>query len=358
MVVAAAPALVACGVELSAPPRHVDDARFGRIARAPAEGVPQRDVVCPHWEAYFQSLDPYALSHTSFPETDVQDSCYVPVEHDQATGTVRPAAEPARGCAYPDEAGLARIDRLAGALERRDRAAYDELFSCPLTTTQKDAAARHNARVLRSLAARARAGGSWPYAAVVTPGHGLPEQAACALAQTLPDAPCSTIGPEDMVRLGGNVPRTERAVAAVKGGVAPIVIASGGAIHSCMVEAFAIAQLATCTYGLEDDRVLVEPCAQHTHTNLRNAGRWMVAMGARTGYLLTDDFIQSRYFEDFTGFEFLLGSVDQRSLRDFGFIIGSWRLASRGIRAGFWFTPYRFWAEPKDELGSLTCVDW
>ena len=49
---------------------------------------------------------------------------------------------------------------------------------------------------------------------------------------------------------------------------------------------------------------------------------------------------------------------DERSLRDWGYVIGSWRQASTGIRAGFWFTPYRFWAEPRDGLGSVTCVDF
>jgi hypothetical protein len=28
-----------------------------------------------------------------------------------------------------------------------------------------------------------------------------------------------------------------------------------------------------------------------------------------------------------------------------------------GNKGGFWFTPYRFWAEPRDGLGSVTCVD-
>jgi hypothetical protein len=79
-------------------------------------------------------------------------------------------------------------------------------------------------------------------------------------------------------------------------------------------------------------------------------------MGGRAAYLLTDDFLQSEYFQDSTGFELLLGSIDQRSLRDWGYVLGSWRQASIGIKAGFWFTPYRFWAEPRDALGSATCV--
>ena len=105
------------------------------------------------------------------------------------------------------------------------------------------------------------------------------------------------------------------------------------------------------------DRIIVEPCADHTHTNLRNSARWVAAMGGRAAYLLTDDGLQSKYFQDWSGFELILGSVDQRSLRDWGYVIGSWRQASIGTAQGFWFTPYRFWAEPRDGLGSVTCVE-
>ena len=102
--------------------------------------------------------------------------------------------------------------------------------------------------------------------------------------------------------------------------------------------------------------VLVEPCAEHTHTNLRNAGRWLVSMKARTGYLVTDDEVQADYFQDWTSLNLVGGSIDDRSLRDWGYVIGSWRQASVGIHAGFWFTPFRFWAEPASGLGSFTCV--
>jgi len=115
-------------------------------------------------------------------------------------------------------------------------------------------------------------------------------------------------------------------------------------------------QLLECGEHIDAERIIVEPCADHTHTNLRNSGRWIHAMGGRAAYLLTDDFLQSEYFQDSTGFELLLGSIDQRSLRDWGYVLGSWRQASIGIKAGFWFTPYRFWAEPRDALGSATCV--
>jgi hypothetical protein len=151
--------------------------------------------------------------------------------------------------------------------------------------------------------------------------------------------------------------RTARAADVLRGDVAPVAIVSGGAVHSTVVEAFAMAHLLACDEGIAPTHILLEPCADHTHTNLRNAGRWVHAMGGRAAYVVTDDGIQSDYFQDLHGFEFIGGSIDQRSLRDWGYVIGSWRQASDGIGAGFWFTPYRFWAEPHEGLGSVTCVD-
>ena len=50
------------------------------------------------------------------------------------------------------------------------------------------------------------------------------------------------------------------------------------------------------------------------------------------------------------------GSIDQRALRDFGYLLGAWRQTSVGIDGGYWYTPYRFWAEPRDGLGSFSCI--
>jgi hypothetical protein len=129
-----------------------------------------------------------------------------------------------------------------------------------------------------------------------------------------------------------------------------------------MIEAFGMLYLLQCgsdsssSLASSSPPVLLEPCAEHTHTNLRNSGRWLVAMGARTGYLVTDDGLQSDYFQDGTIENVVAGSLDARSLRDWGYVVGSWRQASVGVQAGFWFTPFRFWAEPKAVLGSFTCV--
>ena len=131
---------------------------------------------------------------------------------------------------------------------------------------------------------------------------------------------------------------------------------SGGAVHAPIVEAFILDYLLTCRFGVPSDAVLMDPCADHTHTNLRNTGALLRALGGRTAYLVTDDGPQAAYLEEWTGFNLVGGSIDQRALRDFGYLLGSHRRASVGMRAGFWYTPYRFWAEPESGIGSFTCI--
>ena len=103
--------------------------------------------------------------------------------------------------------------------------------------------------------------------------------------------------------------------------------------------------------------MLLDPCADHTHTNIRNTGALVTELGARTAYIVTDDGLQGIYLQDWTNFNLIGGSIDQRSLRDFGHLVGAYRQASMGILGGFWFTPYRFWAEPRAQLGSFQCSE-
>jgi hypothetical protein len=228
------------------------------------------------------------------------------------------------------------------------------LLPCKLDPGQRTAVLRHDAHALRALGALE---GTHAYAAVMVPGFGTAAQGASALAGWLPGEACRSLKPGDDARFRVLAERARRGAQAVRGGVAPVVVVSGGAVHSPVVEAFALLHFLQCQYGVAPERVLLEPCAQHTHENLRNAGRFVVAIGGRAAYLVTDDGIQADYFQDWSGFEMILGSIDQRSLRDWGYLPGSWRQASNGIDAGFWFTPYRFWAEPRDGLGAFTCLD-
>ena len=347
----AAPLAAGCGYRQPVPAFAANDARFGRLA-GHAE-PPSQVTMCRHWTSAVVARDEYAITHASFPESDVQTACFTPVTHHGRDVTV--GATP-RGCGYPDASSRERLLALAAELDRlAESSSPHHLFPCTLTPKDRAAACRQNARALRALA---KSPTSYPYAAVLTPGHGLLAQNDTALASYMPADACKPLAEGDLARLGAMPIRTARAADSLRGGAAGVVIVSGGAIHSRVIEAFAMMQLLECRERIEPDRILLEPCAEHTHTNLRNGGRWLAAMGARNAYLLTDDFLQSDYFQDFSGFEYLMGSVDQRSLRDWGYLIGSWRQASIGLKSGFWFTPYRFWAEPKDELGSATCVDY
>ena len=343
------------GIHYAVPRRPwARDARFGFLGGSgPA---PSRAALCRDWQAAVEDRDPHATSHDSYPETDPARACFTFVDHGPRGVRVGPAPQ---GCGFPVADGAERLERLASELRARpDGAIARGLFECELTPADRRAAIEHNAGALTHLAARARAGAPAPapYTAVVIPGYGASEQRETSLVGWRPGDPCLPLSTADQERLGVNVVRAVRGAAALRGGVAPVIIVSGGAVHSPVVEAFALAHLLQCTLPVRADEILLEPCARHTHTNLRNAGRWIVAMGGRAAYVLTDDGLQDDYLQEWSGFEMIAGSLDRRSLRDWGTLLGSWRQASRGIDSGFWYTPYRFWAEPRDGLGSWTCV--
>jgi hypothetical protein len=72
------------------------------------------------------------------------------------------------------------------------------------------------------------------------------------------------------------------------GGVAGTIIVSGGAVHSPDNEAFLMRQWLV-DHGVDAGRILVEPCARHTTTNLRNGGRIVLASGAEEAVIVTSD---------------------------------------------------------------------
>ncbi len=323
-------ALAGCPYRAPTPKFGLEDARAGRFVGPP----PSKAALCKHWLSA-TSRDEWAMVHTSFPDTSPEASCFTPVTtHADHSVTFPPAP---RGCAFPS-APIPVID--PGA---------PNLLPCDVRDRARVVA--HNAHVLERL--RERHAGS-PYAAVVLAGEGREAQAEL-LRGYVPDDACASL--PEVPALGAMPARAAHAAAALRVGVAPIAIVTGGSPHSRLVEAFALFHLLTCKERIEPDRILLEPCAEHTHTNLRNAARWLDAIGARAAYLVTDDSLQADYFQDASMFDFIFGTIDQRSLRDWGWLIGSWHQASVGRKSGFWFTPYRFWAEPQEGLGRVTCVN-
>lgn len=85
-----------------------------------------------------------------------------------------------------------------------------------------------------------------------------------------------------------NIRRLERAAADLGAGLAPAVIVSGAAVHSPDNEAVLMREW-LIVHGVEPARILVEPFARHTTTNLRNAGRILLAHGAREALVVTSD---------------------------------------------------------------------
>jgi hypothetical protein len=80
--------------------------------------------------------------------------------------------------------------------------------------------------------------------------------------------------------------RLEEAHRALAAGRAEAVIVSGGAVHSDDNEAVLMRRWLVAR-GADPTRILVEPCARHTTTNLRNAGRMMLAAGAGEALIVT-----------------------------------------------------------------------
>jgi hypothetical protein len=345
----------ACGCgRASLPGGGVEPAALGRCA-----GAFDAAAACGAWDEATASCQGDAAVHDSFPELDAS-ACYVPVHYRR--GRLPRAGEAPTGCGYPRDPGLARRALLRSATRFERAASHDDdlpqVLACDLPAADRAAAARVNARTLRRLAERVAqpSASAYPYALVGTFGFGHGAHDRSSLVDWRPGDACVELDAREMRLLSINRQRVGRAVAAYFGGVAPVVSFSGSAVHSSFYEAFMHHYLAVCVFGVPNDAVLLDPCADHTHTNVRNSGSLVIALAGRTAYLVTDDGIQSDYLQESTAFDPIGGSIDARALRDWGYLLGSWRQASVGIDAGFWYTPYRFWGEPAAGLGSFSCV--
>lgn len=291
-------ALSACGVGVhyAAPPKATRDARFGFLAGG--GGPPELDAVCKKWSATLEKRDYYATSHISYPERDPQRACFTRVMHAGSKVTV---GTPPEGCAFPTEPARANLAALADKLDALAvKPQPSSLFPCALDSTRGAAAIKHDAKTVRALSENKE---TYPYTAIVVPGFGSAGQAATSLVGWLPGEACRTPKAGDDERLKVILDRAARGAHSLRGGVAPVIIVSGAAVHSPLTEAFAMLHTLQCRHGVKPEQVLLEPCADHTHTNLRNSGRWIVALGGRAAYIVTDDGMQADYLQDFSGFE-------------------------------------------------------
>ena len=312
-----------------------------------------RNAACSSWRWATTNTD--ARKHESFPEFS-ELGCFATVDYATSPERIVSASDLQPSCAFtPANERSRMLDRATryDAIARGERSNVPLELACDLSPERRRGAARQNAKTLRALAEDGRA---YPYGAGITFGYGNDDQNGSGLTSWIPGDACATLTPERRALLSVNVQRADRVAETYRSGLAPVVIVSGGAVHAEVVEAFMLTFLATCEGGVPLDRVLVDPCADHTHTNVRNTGALVRHLGARTAYTITDDFLQADYLQEFSGFELIGGSIDDRALRDFGHLLGSWRQASRGIHSGFWFTPFRFWGDPDPEMRSFACA--
>lgn len=345
--------LFACSAPATPPTETPDEAAIGRC-RAGFDTA----KACGEWEDAVASCEGDANTHTSFPQLS-EVGCHVPVHYD---GELPRAGAVASGCGFPADraATVTHLEREADRLAAIAAGSSSELpmyLDCGLPANALKPAAMTNATTLRALARRLRQGSEvFAYSVAATFGYGHSVMSQSALVSWRPQDPCIALDKREMSYLSINTVRAARAAAAYHGGVAPVVSFSGSAVHATLYEAFMHMHLAVCRFDVPADAVLLDPCADHTHTNLRNTGSLVKSLGARTAYVVTDDGLQADYLQDSTPFSVIGGSIDQRAARDWGYLLGSWHQASVGIDAGFWFTPYRFWGEPLRGLGSFSCV--
>jgi hypothetical protein len=118
------------------------------------------------------------------------------------------------------------------------------------------------------------------------------------------------VGPEDAATMLSARSKLHVRLAArhYRAGLAPFILVSGSAVHprgTRVVEAVEMRRALIDRYGIPADRIILEPYARHTTTNLRNATRRFAALGIpldRPALIVTDAeqsaYIESKVFTD------------------------------------------------------------
>ena len=118
------------------------------------------------------------------------------------------------------------------------------------------------------------------YPALLVFGHG-------------PEDPQSATGPLGHIRLRLAADMFAR-------GLAPFIVVSGGNVHPNRTrsnEAVAMRRLLSSLHGVPEERILIEPHARHTTTNLRNTARLLLAAGfpVEQPFLIVSDHMTIQY---------------------------------------------------------------
>ena len=113
--------------------------------------------------------------------------------------------------------------------------------------------------------------------------------------------------------------RLELAYGDYQRGLAAFILTTGGNVHpegTRFNEALEMKHYLMAR-GMPEQHILLEPCARHSHTNLRNAGRLMLYSGLRRGLIITS-YDQAMYFG-----RPRTSSFDGRCLSELGYLVGA-----------------------------------
>ncbi|HEX7604546.1 MAG TPA: YdcF family protein [Polyangiaceae bacterium] len=120
--------------------------------------------------------------------------------------------------------------------------------------------------------------------------------------------------------------RLDDAIAAYQHGLAPILLVTGGNVHpdgtpfneAMLMKRYLVSK------KVPAGAIILEPCARHSHTNLRNAGRFMQSYGLVTALVVTST-DQAFYFANpkMSGF-------DERCVVDLGYLVGTFQTQPEG----------------------------
>jgi hypothetical protein len=166
-----------------------------------------------------------------------------------------------------------------------------------------------------------------PYSAIVVPGAG-------------PDDPGVALSAFGKLRLALAVER-------FRAGDAPFILVSGGNVHPNRTpfnEAVEMRRELIDRFGIPADRIVLEPYARHTTTNLRNAARLLAAMRAPAGKptLIVTDRWQSAYIAS--------DVFTRRNIEELGFQPGTLGKRESPTALPFVLSPASLAVDPRDPL--------
>ena len=147
----------------------------------------------------------------------------------------------------------------------------------------------------------------YKYALLIVPGY----------------TPIKTRTPLAVDDVGAAVERLKLAMADWKSNLAPFILVSGGSVHPAGTphnEALSMRDY-LIRMGVPADRILVDPFARHSTTNLRNAGRLMRSCGMARALIVTG-FESSPFDQAFYFSHPVMSTFSSRSRRELGFLVG------------------------------------